>query len=211
MNNSNVLFNWTASWVLFRKGDCLDAKLLSLIPCMIYSQGQDLCAICLMECSLKKMAAWWFCTSWATPIEMNVNAIWIALTTQYTSLTQTNKLQFHLLPAEAHKCTYHLWDKTSQNLKQNISKETGFLEGKSLSPIWSVSVSFSVSYVIYTNTNKHLFDVHWWFDSLDGDICHSFLAVAYYLMFVPYTQWFPLNLKCINANSESLFNCCFFI
>lgn len=224
MNNSKVLFNWTASWVLFRKGDCLDARLLSLIPCIIYSQRQDLCAICLTECSLKKMAARQllssrFCTSWATPIKMNVNAIWIALTTHNTLhwLKQTNCNSIYCQQRHKNKhITYGTHLKTYQNLKQNISKETGFLRGKgfrkwSLSPNWSVS--FSVSYFIYKNTNKPLFKVHWWFDSLDGDIRHSFLAVVYYLMFVPYTQWFPLNLnfKCINANSESLFNCCFYI
>lgn len=57
MNNSKLLFSWAASWVLFRKGDCIDAWLVSLTVCVIYSQGHELCVICLTECTLTKMSA----------------------------------------------------------------------------------------------------------------------------------------------------------
>lgn len=80
MNNLKLLFSWATSWVLFRNGDCIGAWLVSLTVCVIYSQGQDLCVICLTECPLTKMSARQvissrFCTSWPTIIEMNINAM----------------------------------------------------------------------------------------------------------------------------------------
>lgn len=122
-----------------------------------------------------------FCTSWATPIQMIVNAIWIALTTHNTP-HWLNSIYCQQRHKNTHT-TYGTQLKTPTCIKilnKIFLKKLFFLGEKSFrkwsfSPSWSIS--FSVSYFTYKNTNKPLFKVHWWFDSLDGDISH-------------FSQWF---------------------
>ncbi len=60
---------------------------------------------------------------------------------------------------QRHKNTHHIWDKTYQNLKQNISKETGFLGEKIVNLendlfLW-IDLSLSLSDTLYTKTQAN--------------------------------------------------------